>query len=165
MNASWGFLWFCCHVWRWRRVLWLPSSTFDVINLWFVGVVPIIFLTVYLNHWVNRCGPNDHPRSHLFCASWVVLLVCLTIYACPPSVTFDVVNLCIVVCRCSPIINFVVALLPFAVCLEYKCVWSCLLCVCMSEVFPLVATGYRFCFKSTVFGVVSTKILVVHVWW
>ena len=75
--------------------------------------------------------------------------MCLTIYACPPSVTFDVVNLCIVVCCCSPIINVVVALLPFAVCLEYKCVWSCL-CVCMSEVFPLVATGYRLCFKSVV---------------
>ena len=88
--------------------------------------------------------------------------MCLTMYACPPSVTFDVVNLCIVVCGCSPIINFVVALLPFAVCLACKCVWSCLSCVSMSEV---VTTGYCFCFKSSVFVVVSTKTLVVHVWW
>ena len=57
-HVAWGF------VSMFDNVLWLPSHTFDVLNLCIVvvGVVSIIFLTVdSLLRVICGCGPNDQP--------------------------------------------------------------------------------------------------------
>ena len=70
-------------------------------------------------------------------------------------------NLCVF--GCSPIIIILVAFCCMywvELCHVLACLWP--------ELCPLVATGYRWCFQSSVLclvSVVPTKYLVVHVRW